>query len=197
MPEEIEVGNALANEAPVSAYDYVIVSNLLEHLFDPAAFAERLSSRLNCEPTIVAIDAPNLEGAHEYSSHFVDFLNISHLWYFTSLSLQVLLEQAGLQTIHVFNRGAAMTVLAKHQPAPSTAVRDTSLLTYSSLGNALFREDPQNVVVRAAAAFGRINSDTESSGEEAVRPPRVSWTRVCVGPAPCPRCLAQGSRGAS
>jgi len=164
MVEEIEVGDALADETDMSAYDCVIVSNVLEHLSDPTGFVERLSSRLECERTIVVIDVPNLEGAHEYSSHFADFLTISHLWYFTSLSLQALLERAGLATIHIFNRGVAMTVLAKHQPSPSTAVRDTSLLTYSSLGSALLREDPQNILVRAAAAVERINSDIGSSG---------------------------------
>ena len=148
---EVESGDALGFDKDLSRYDLILLSNVLEHLFDPYRFLINLHGKLiqYSRLFMIVIDVPNLEGAHEYGSCFRDFLNIGHLWYFTTMSLERLLNNAGFKVDAVFNRGAAMTLVCYpvRELIPNT--NNSFSLSIGSINYANYKNDNNNSNRRA------------------------------------------------
>ena len=89
-------------------FDFVILSNVLEHLHNPLVFLRELSIKQSAR---LIIDVPNLLGAHSYSDSFNKFLHIAHIWYFTPATLCQLLKLAGFSIDFISDRGSAMTII--------------------------------------------------------------------------------------
>lgn len=89
-------------------FDFVILSNVLEHLHNPLVFLRELTIKQGAK---LSIDVPNLLGAHSYSDSFNKFLHIAHIWYFTPATLCRLLKLAGFSIDFISDRGSAMTLI--------------------------------------------------------------------------------------
>ena len=110
--DELEVGDALSlDSSEYKEYNYILLSNILEHLTDPLEFLSKLSQQLDNDKTKVIIDIPNLESCYGYSDSFSKFLHIGHIWYFNSTTIERLLNQSGLKVDYIFSRKAAFTVV--------------------------------------------------------------------------------------
>ena len=122
-PERIEFGKKMGVENLFVAdaldpntkfqknYDWVIISNVLEHLFDPNQFLMLLQQKFSKSSINVKIiiDVPNLEGLSFYGQKTTDFFHVAHLWYFSPITLEKMLKDAGFCVLYRFVRGAAMT----------------------------------------------------------------------------------------
>ncbi len=142
--QEIEVGDALAFDKDISQYNFILLTNVLEHLFSPMEFLVKLNKRILNYSTQVFIDVPNLEGMHDYShnaanNHLLEFVHIGHLWYFTSVSLERLLNQAGFQVNYIHNRGVAMTVLCSKSKNVINNNSNSFILSLSSIDYANYK----------------------------------------------------------
>jgi SAM-dependent methyltransferase len=91
-------------------YDVLMLSNVLEHLHAPDAFLVELRKHVKGNELII-IDVPNIDGCAQYGVKFTDFLHIGHLWYFSPVTLERLLNSTGFSVKYVLNRGAAMTIV--------------------------------------------------------------------------------------
>ncbi|MBF0485492.1 MAG: class I SAM-dependent methyltransferase [Candidatus Omnitrophica bacterium] len=155
---EIEVGDALKmGDINYEDFNFVLISNVLEHLASPKKFLSSLSARIKDDNTKILIDVPNLEGSHNYSSRsFLNFLHISHLWYFTSISLERLLNASGLKVDNIFNRGQSMSLICSKSDAEMQNTNNSYSLTISSINYANYKLDKYNVelAIRKATALG-------------------------------------------
>ncbi len=146
---QLQVGNALHNniELPENI-DYVILSNILEHLPMLQDFLTSLRQKLkSSSPSCkIIIDVPNLETAHAYSQEtFLKFLHIAHLWYFNTISLERLLNQTGFVITHAFRRDASISIIASLAPEYIDNHNNAFWNSISSINYANFLNDPQNV----------------------------------------------------
>ncbi len=103
--------------------DYIILSNILEHLSEPNAFLLNLSKKItsgsNHQETKLLIDIPNLETVSTYSANgFSNFLHIAHLWYFNSITIERLLNLCGFQIDYIFSRESSFTIIASVSKTP-------------------------------------------------------------------------------
>jgi len=109
---ELEVADALLfNPIVYKEYNYILLSNILEHLTNPLEFLSKLSDQLDSSETKVIIDVPNLETCADYSDSFSKFLHIGHIWYFNSISIERLLNQSGMEIISIYPGNASFTVI--------------------------------------------------------------------------------------
>jgi len=110
--EELEVADALAiNSINYDDYNYILLSNILEHLSDPLIFLKKLSKQLSTDEVKIIIDIPNLETCYAYSNKFNKFLHIGHIWYFNSITIERLLNDAMLKIENVIPRESAFTII--------------------------------------------------------------------------------------
>jgi len=76
--ENIQCQDALDEGVIIPACDYVILSNVLEHLYDPKAFLYKLALKLSNSKSKLIIDVPNVDSLSYYGRYTQDFFHISH-----------------------------------------------------------------------------------------------------------------------
>lgn len=160
---EIETADAMNNSLEWSEkLDLLILSNMLEHLSDPQEFMRTIHSRIGDRRTRILIDIPNLEGSYAYSpGSFLDFLQISHIWYFSPITIERLLNQAGFRIEFVFNRGAAFTVVCEKADEAIVNTNNAYWNSISSINYANFANDPDNIGRLAKEAMREILNSSE------------------------------------
>lgn len=109
--DELICADALDNHIEYLGVDYVLMSNVLEHIDDPKSLLRDLSVRIS-EKAKIIIDVPNYEFLCDYSNN-IRFLHISHIWYFSPITLERLLRECGFKIVYVECRGAAMTMICE------------------------------------------------------------------------------------
>ena len=130
--------------------DYIILSNILEHLSNPKEFLRNIREKLKSDVyswknASVLIDVPNLEGAAFYSKEsFSKFLHIAHLWYFNAITIERLLNAAGFTVEKIISRNSNFTVIAK--PAENSIENKNNAYwnSISSINIANYITDPNN-----------------------------------------------------
>jgi len=157
---QLQVGNALDNniELPENI-DYVILSNILEHLPSVQYFLSSLREKLQTSSPgcKIIIDVPNLETAHAYSNEgFLRFLHIAHLWYFNTTTLERLLNQAGFVVSYAFSRDASISIIAELAPHTIQNLNNAYWNSISSINYANFANDPNNVRQQAKRELQKI-----------------------------------------
>lgn len=118
---DLYVADAMTMTDDINKYDFVILSNILEHLHNPKSFLDNLLNRNKNENfnQKVIIDIPNLDYSYAYSDRsFIDFLHIAHLWYFNSITIERLINQVGFGIDYIFPRKAAMTLVCSKKEKP-------------------------------------------------------------------------------
>ena len=122
----------------------------------PVEFLVSLHDKIENTNVHVFIDVPNLEGAHSYyhnpaNNYVIEFLHISHIWYFTSLSLERLLNQVGFRVTYINNRGASMSVLCSKSEVPISNNNNSLMLSLSSIdyGNHKFKNSKRKLAGKA------------------------------------------------
>jgi 2-polyprenyl-3-methyl-5-hydroxy-6-metoxy-1,4-benzoquinol methylase len=142
--------------------DYILVSNVLEHLSDPLQFLKDLRSKIEenaitLDKARVMIDVPNLESAVYHSQdNFLKFLHIAHLWYFNSITIERLLNQAGFTIESLMSRNSSFTVVAKPSANPIPNTNNAYWNSISSINLANFIYDPQNLQSRVKVLLEKI-----------------------------------------
>ena len=132
--EELEVADALAlKTSEFKEYNYILLSNILEHLTDPLVFLSKLSQQLENDEIKVIIDIPNLETCYGYSDLFGKFLHIGHIWYFNSTTIKRLLNQAGIKIDSIFPRKAAFTIICSKSSEQVTNTNNSYWNSISSI----------------------------------------------------------------
>jgi 2-polyprenyl-3-methyl-5-hydroxy-6-metoxy-1,4-benzoquinol methylase len=96
---------AWAEQSPTGAFDAVLLSDVLEHTVEPAAFLERLASLPALRDAALLVSVPNygvwynrlrtLAGRFEYA--WSGLYDRTHLRFFTRRSLRKLLDHAGFE----------------------------------------------------------------------------------------------------
>jgi SAM-dependent methyltransferase len=109
--KNIQCQDALDERLIITNFDYVIISNVLEHLFDPKVFLHNLALKLSNSTSKLIIDVPNIDLLNSYGETTQDFFVISHLWYFSPITLRRMLLEAGFNVEYTFVRGAALSVV--------------------------------------------------------------------------------------
>lgn len=103
--------DAMDSDVDVSKFEFIIISNVLEHLYDPLVFLKELNGKLINNSQKVIIDVPNVDGISHYGEYTSDFFHVSHLWYFSPITLRSMLERSGFNVEYILDRGAAMTLI--------------------------------------------------------------------------------------
>lgn len=130
---ELEVADALTMDPEIyKNYNYVLLSNILEHLTDPVGFLIKLSNQLKSEDVKLIIDVPNLETCYGYSNKFSKFLHIGHIWYFNSTTIERLLNKAGMKIDSIFSRKASFTIICSKS---SEYIENTNNSYWSSISS--------------------------------------------------------------
>ena len=117
--DDLEVADALEiNTEIYRNYSHVLLSNILEHLTDPLGFLTKLSNQLNDEKIKVIIDVPNLETCYAYGNRLNKFFHIGHIWYFNSITIERLLNKAGMKVEYIFPRKNAFMIICSKSDKP-------------------------------------------------------------------------------
>jgi len=109
--ERLFCADAMDSKVDLSAFEYIIISNVLEHLYDPLMFLNDLKEKLVDDSQKIIIDVPNVDGISSHGEYTSDFFHVAHLWYFSPITLRSILEKSGFTIEYVFRRGAAMTFI--------------------------------------------------------------------------------------
>ncbi|MDQ1254634.1 MAG: class SAM-dependent methyltransferase [Euryarchaeota archaeon] len=135
----------------------LLLSNVLEHLHEPQSFLSKISSKISDTCVKIIIDVPNLEGCSEYSKKtFLDFLNISHLWYFNSISLERLLNNSGFSIDYIFNRGSAFSIVCRKNTVQKTNTNNSYWGSISAINYANYVNTPLNATERALVVMHKL-----------------------------------------
>jgi len=150
MLSELEVADALADEFMiVDNCNFVLLSNILEHLNTPQIFLLRLYEKI-LNSTRVIIDIPNLEYCFSYSNNsFLRFLHIQHLWYFNSITIERMLNNAGFGIEYIFPREAALTIVCSKNDEKIHNTNNAYWNSVSAINYANHCFDPNNISIRA------------------------------------------------
>lgn len=136
--------------------DYIVLSNILEHLSSPSVFLSQLWKKLkdnsqDFNKIKLLIDVPNLESASDYpGSSFLTFLHIAHLWYFNAITIERLLNNSGFEIEYIFSRNASFTIIAQPILTKKSNVNNAYWNSISSINYANFSHDHQNLKHKAA-----------------------------------------------
>jgi 2-polyprenyl-3-methyl-5-hydroxy-6-metoxy-1,4-benzoquinol methylase len=148
---DLFVFDAMSNDYPLpDKVDYIILSNILEHLFDPQAFLKNLWKKIHAQPNLkrtrLLIDVPNLETAcNDTPDHFLTFLHIAHLWYFNSITMQRLLNQSGFDIEYIFSRQGSFTLVVKMLETEKFNDNNSYWNTISSINYANYIREENNL----------------------------------------------------
>jgi SAM-dependent methyltransferase len=107
----IHCADALDANVAIPASDYVILSNVLEHLYEPKEFLRKLKAKFLTSNQRLIIDVPNVAMLQYYGEQTSDFFHVSHLWYFSPKTLRDMLLEAGFNVEYLFVRGAALSAI--------------------------------------------------------------------------------------
>ncbi|MBU4502101.1 MAG: hypothetical protein KKA79_05890 [Nanoarchaeota archaeon] len=119
---------------------------------------KKIGDKITDNNLYVIIDVPNLEGCFDYSNtSFLDFLNIGHIWYFNSITLERLLNQANLSIDFLVNRGAAFTVVCSKVNKNISNKNNAYWNTVSSINYANYKNDPKNIGIIANKVYKSIH----------------------------------------
>lgn len=145
----LEVGDALSEEMVLpESLDFVILSNILEHLSLPHIFLSKLRSKLmtSSRAARLLIDVPNLETAASYSNEsFLPFLHIAHLWYFNAITIERLLNQCGFYIEYIFSRDSSFSIVASISEQIIENNNNAYMNTISSINYANYKTDRHNL----------------------------------------------------
>lgn len=155
--KDLYVQDAMSQDFPLPPHvDFIILSNILEHLNDPCSFLKTLWNNLQklgdraALKTRILIDVPNLETVSHYSQpSFLGFLHIAHLWYFNSITLERLLNQAGFAIDAIFSREASFTLIAKPLDAPPINHSNAYWNSISSINFSNYLNEDENLQTKA------------------------------------------------
>lgn len=148
---ELSVADAMAPDFPFPKdFDFILISNVLEHLSEPVQFMQRLHQKCMQSSEkgspLIMIDVPNLESVHTYTQNqFSEFLDIAHIWYFTPITLERLLNQAGFRVEFVFSKDSSMTVIGQALAHPIDNTNNGFLNSVSAINFANYETDPNNL----------------------------------------------------
>jgi 2-polyprenyl-3-methyl-5-hydroxy-6-metoxy-1,4-benzoquinol methylase len=109
--KNINIADCLDDTFDIPRCDYLILSNVLEHIYAPRDFISRIYKKLKNTSTIIMIDVPNIKGVHHYGETTADFFHVAHLNYFSQSSLQSMLLKENIFVECCFDRGAAITLI--------------------------------------------------------------------------------------
>ncbi len=149
---ELEIADAMSHDFDIdNRFNVILLSNVLEHLYDPQEFMVRIASRVTSPNVRIVIDVPNLEYCYSYSDiSFLRFLHIGHLWYFTSITIERLLNQVGFGVDYIFPRGGAFTIICSKRLSPSINNYNNGYWSsVSAINYANHCCDPNNIAVQA------------------------------------------------
>ena len=148
---ELEVSDAMSDDFEIDdRFNLVMLSNIIEHLYDPQEFMARIAQKIISPDVKVVIDIPNLEYCYRYSDiSFLRFLCIQHLWYFSSITIERLVNQAGFGVDHIFPRGASFTIICSKRSEPVSNNNNGYWNSVSSINYANYCCDPNNISVEA------------------------------------------------
>ncbi len=112
--EEIEVKDALNCDFQTADHNVILLGDVLEHLHDPKYFLDRLWHKMDTNALLV-ISVPNLTYCEHYTrgSSFTKFLHLGHIWYFTPVSAERLLNNAGFYIITLASNNSGMKLICK------------------------------------------------------------------------------------
>ncbi|WP_459820017.1 class I SAM-dependent methyltransferase [Campylobacter concisus] len=108
--EELEVLDVLAINS-INYDNYILLSNILEHLSGPLIFLKKLSRWLSTDEVKIIIDTLNLETYYVYGNKFNRFLYIGHIWYFSSIITERLLNNAILKIGNIILRKSDFAII--------------------------------------------------------------------------------------
>ncbi|TVR16982.1 MAG: class I SAM-dependent methyltransferase [Planctomycetota bacterium] len=97
------------SEIPLEqSYSWIIVIEVIEHVFDPVAFLSQLGSRLLPGGKIL-LTTPNAAGSRAKREGFTwsQIMNLTHLNLFSPHSLAVAARQAGFESVHRIRKPVA------------------------------------------------------------------------------------------
>ena len=149
--KDLFVADAMTMEDDISMFDFVILSNIIEHLHDPKLFLDKLLNKNNKENfnQKIIIDVPNLEYSYSYSDQsFNNCLHIQHLWYFNSMTIERLLNQVGFGIDYFFPRKAAMTIVCrkKQEPLPNSNNAYWNSISAINYANTIITPQLENLI---------------------------------------------------
>lgn len=144
---EIEVGDALALDPEVyKKYNFILLSNVLEHLSSPVDFLNALASQIEPNNIKIIIDVPNLEYSYAYSNiSFQKFMHIGHLWYFNSINIQRLLNHCGIEIDYIFPREGAFTIVCSKREHPISNFNNSYWNSISAINYANYIHNANNI----------------------------------------------------
>jgi 2-polyprenyl-3-methyl-5-hydroxy-6-metoxy-1,4-benzoquinol methylase len=95
---EVFVGDLSEFESEPDTYNYINISHVLEHIYDPVAFLNRVRELLKSDGTIY-IEVPNFEsfGRRESNQYWFGWETPRHVQMFSPSTLKAALNAAGLE----------------------------------------------------------------------------------------------------
>jgi len=152
---EIECRDAFDSSIDFNGYDLIVINGVLEHLYNPQDFLNKLSKKIISASTNVIIHVPNLEFCFAYSDvSFLKFLHIGHIWYFTSISIERCLNSAGFQIENIVPRSANMGILCSKSPTPIVNRQNSYRLSVNAINFANLRN--AKVEIESTALLNEI-----------------------------------------
>jgi SAM-dependent methyltransferase len=126
----IVVSDVFRDELPKEA-EHLILSNVLEHLYDPRGALENLAQKMSGSQKLI-IDVPDATSIAAYGLYTSDFFHIGHMQYFSPSSLELIAVQSGFRTDCILRRPGAMTiVLSLKSSSPATHPRPYTEFAYA------------------------------------------------------------------
>jgi hypothetical protein len=137
----ISIADCLDDAFDMPHCDYLILSNVLEHIYEPQEFISRLYKKFKNTSTVIMIDVPNIRGVHHYGETTADFFHVAHLSYFSPSSLQSMLAKENIFVECCFDRGDAMTLICSFYGnliLKKEKIETISSLNFSNIRNKIF-----------------------------------------------------------
>jgi 2-polyprenyl-3-methyl-5-hydroxy-6-metoxy-1,4-benzoquinol methylase len=107
----LKVADCLDDAFIIPDCEYLILSNVLEHIYEPKEFIRSLYKKFKNTSTVLIIDVPNINAINEYGQITVDFFHIGHISYFSPNSLKQMLKEENILVECTFIRDRAQMSL--------------------------------------------------------------------------------------
>ncbi len=121
LPKDIKILNNMS-EAPSKKISLVIMSHVLEHIFNVKNFLRRLATQMN-KDSVVFVEVPNCENQKVLMQSDESY----HYWFFTKKSLINLFKSQGFEPVKVQTYGKG-----KFSKIKSTSKSDNIIREYES-----------------------------------------------------------------
>ena len=99
-PDIIEFVESLKHVSTTPKFDLIVISHVVEHLFDPVKYLRALKNKYLAEGGSILIEVPNFFGK---AASVFDF---PHLHYFHDATLRLLMKKAGLHIHYAETQGS-------------------------------------------------------------------------------------------